>query len=887
MNFGAHRRAGGSYCLRTEYNDMRSILQFSRSPLIARPNLKRRPMSLLILTALCASAHGAELPAEDIAEFEPNFFNGSAITQADLSRFSRPNAIMPGIYRTELRVNGERQRTEEVRFVQAADGVTTHPCLSDSLLRSIGLSADLAPAGEPGVAQADACKAVETRHAGLKASFDVADQSLDITIPQGYLERRPRGYVDPALWDYGVNAGMLGYRFNSYASQSNGYNNRTSYLALDAGLNIGKWRLRQSSSLSFGTAGSHYSAIRAYAQRDVPSLNSQLALGDTYTDGRQMDSFRIRGISLSSDERMSPSSQGGYAPTVQGVAETNARVVISQRGTQLYQMTVAPGPFVIDDLYATGYGGDLLVEIHEADGRVRSFTVPFSATPNILREGQSRYSVTTGQFNEEQSGDKPWVTQATYARGLTNMMTGYMGAAFANGYSALQLGTAYNTRIGAVSFDVTGARATLSDQGKRSGHSVQLRYSKNFAKQGTTFALGAYRYSTQGFLGLADTMRLRDAIEAGYGMDTFDRIRSRFDVTLNQSIGPRGGAIYANASAQSYWNARRDTKSFSLGYSNSIGPLTLGLNAQRSMVASLDGHSSRDTTYQLSVSMPLGKEVRAPVMSASIGHADARGTDGRLGINGTLGEDGLLRYGASASVANGNGSQLNGSLDYRAPSAELSIGASRGSGYHTASVGASGGIVVHPKGVTFAQSLGDTIAVVEAQGAQGARISNATGVKIGKGGFAVVPYLSPYVKNAVNLNPVGASLDVEFGETSQSVVPTLGSVLLLDYASKAGTATLIEATDSNGAPLPFGADVMNTDGTLVGAVGQASMIFLNRADGDSEYVVRWGELVAQQCLMKLPEKVQREKGEAFTRLRVSCTRHADVANSATAMATVP
>ena len=50
-------------------------------------------------------------------------------------------------------------------------------------------------------------------------------------------------------------------------------------------------------------------------------------------------------------------------PVVRGVANTNAKVSIKQNGYTIYQITVPAGPFVINDLYASGYSGDLTVEI--------------------------------------------------------------------------------------------------------------------------------------------------------------------------------------------------------------------------------------------------------------------------------------------------------------------------------------------------------------------------------------------------------------------------------------------------------------------------------------------------------------------------------------------
>ncbi len=65
---------------------------------------------------------------------------------------------------------------------------------------------------------------------------------------------------------------------------------------------------------------------------------------------------------------MLPGSRRGFAPSISGVARTNARVTVTQNGALLYEATVPPGKFTFDDLYPTNAGGDLQVTIHEADG---------------------------------------------------------------------------------------------------------------------------------------------------------------------------------------------------------------------------------------------------------------------------------------------------------------------------------------------------------------------------------------------------------------------------------------------------------------------------------------------------------------------------------------
>jgi len=232
---------------------------------------------------------------------------------------------------------------------------------------------------------------------------DAGDMGLYLSIPQAYLRRSARGYVDPRLWDEGVTAFSLGYSANVNNTDNDFYgNNRSAYLGLNAGLNVAGWRVRNQSYYSWNRrGGSDFTNISTYAQHDIDRLKSQLTLGDTFTSGQMFDSVGFRGASLATDDRMLPDSLTGYAPIVRGIAQTNATVEIRQSGYVIYQMNVAPGPFEIVDLPAAGYGGDLTAIVTEADGRQNSFTVPFAAVPNLLRPGSSRYSIVAGELREQ------------------------------------------------------------------------------------------------------------------------------------------------------------------------------------------------------------------------------------------------------------------------------------------------------------------------------------------------------------------------------------------------------------------------------------------------------------------------------------------------------
>ena len=138
-------------------------------------------------------------------------------------------------------------------------------------------------------------------------------------------------------------------------------------------------------------------------------------------------------------------------------------MTVLQGKSTLYETTVAPGPFAINDLYATNYAGDLTVVVTEADGSISTFTVPFAAVPESIRPGQSRYSAIVGR--SRYVGDNDLFSEVTWQHGLTNALTFNLGNQLADGYQAMMLGGVYSSWLGAFGMDTTYSHASLPDGG--------------------------------------------------------------------------------------------------------------------------------------------------------------------------------------------------------------------------------------------------------------------------------------------------------------------------------------------------------------------------------------------------------------------------------------
>lgn len=301
-------------------------------------------------------------------------------------------------------------------------------------------------------------------------------------------------------------------------------------------------------------------------------MGSEVTLGQTFSSGQFFSSLGFNGIALATDDRMLPESQRGYAPIVRGIARTNAKVTVYQNNRPIYQTTVSPGPFEFNDLSATNFGGDLTIEIQEADGSVSTFQVPFSSVPESLRPGYSRYSFAAGQVRDLNSSEV--FSELTYQRGISNAITANTGLRMASGYQAIMLGGVFTHYIGALGLDATYSNARLSDSNdsaseRQSGWMARVSFSRMFETTNTTLSVAGYRYSTEGYRDLSDVLGVRAANNGKvWNSDTY-RQRSRAEISLNQNLNSYG-SLYLTASSQDYRNDRKRDSQLQLGYANTL-----------------------------------------------------------------------------------------------------------------------------------------------------------------------------------------------------------------------------------------------------------------------------------------------------------------------------
>ncbi|MCR6476278.1 fimbrial biogenesis outer membrane usher protein [Variovorax sp. ZS18.2.2] len=850
-----------------------------------RSSALRAPFRLTLCAALLGAMGAPGHAQERLAgsSFNKEFLGiGGDQPHADLSLFSFGNRVLPGKYMVDVSLNERGAGQTEIRFADKEGKNDAAPCLTRRMLDDWGVNTAVFPA----LAEAadDACVDLVTIIPDAAFSYDAGKQRLFVSIPQAALKRSARGAVDPGKWDRGITAAMLDYQLNFARYSGDNYRNdanpfaqpqnvfdgnpfaernktlqrNTLFAGLRAGFNYGDWRFRHFSTYNRGIDGkSRWQGINTYAQRDLASINGRLQIGDGNTPGNFFDSLPYRGVQLSSDEAMLPDSQQGYAPTIRGVAQTNARVTVRQNGYVIYSTFVAPGAFVIDDLYPTSSSGDLEVTIVEADGRQTKYTQAFSAVPTLLREGTWRYSATVGKYRNSLHGggdvvqilqpslSQPVFMQATLARGLGNEFSVYGGVLMANMYQSLLAGVGKNLRdFGAVSFDLSSARTTdrtpANGQKTYDGQSVRFLYSKSFLTSGTNFRVAGYRYSTSGYRTFQEAVQMQDLRP----FESFNSRRNEVRFEVSQQIGSLGN-VFASARQQSYWGMSAKDRLVQVGYSGSYKQF--GYSVFYNHTTNLNRPAVRQVMFTLSI--PLG-DTHASAMY-SVTRDSAGRVNQQASVYGSAFDDSRLTYNMTASAANqGGGSSGSASASYLSQVGRFDIGHSQGRGYGQSTFGMSGGMLIHGGGITLSQPLGETIALVQAPKAEGVGFESQPGVRTDGAGNAVISNVTSYRINrlALKTQDLGDTVDVKNG--ALEVVPTRGAVVRALFETSIGYRLMLTLTGKDGQPLPFGSRIENEGGQEVGIVGPDGLAFVTGAGEAGTLKVTWGHGDAAQCAVR-------------------------------------
>ena len=744
---------------------------------------------------------------------------------------------MPGNWFVDLYLNNEFIYNKEIKFYENEQGKIV-PCLTKEDIDSFQIKSEYLKS----IKSNEQCEDLYTLSKDVQIKLKQDILRLDILIPQIMVEQYARGLVPVSALNEGILALFLNYNLNGYNSRNYGKDSHSIYGNISTGINLGLYRIRHQSNLQYNQDNKFiHESVRTYIQRAIPQIESELTVGQSFTNGSIFDSFSYTGAELTTDNRMRPQSLQGFAPTVRGIANSNAHVKIIQNGYVIYETNVSPGEFTINDLYATGYGGDLTVQLTEANGNVSSFIVPFSTVPGLLRLGQIDYSIVSGKLRGDGISSDIFV-QSTVQYGLSNIVTPFVGVQYSNKYQSGLLGLAVNTQIGAFSFDVANSKSELDNNRIYNGARARVTWNKDINATGTNIALAGYRYESQNYLSLyeASSDRKLDLFDG----DNINSRRAQYVLTINQNLADYGTA-YVSGSLQTWRDNLPDTKQLQAGYMNNFKGIGYSLTYIKMY---RNDHNGSDNNYVFNVSVPFSiwYPEQNTLLSSSVSRSEDRWLN-NTSVSSTLGEDKSMAWNASVSNIGQTDSSFSGNIQKDFSIASVNAGYFQGNDFKSFSVGASGALVAYQGGVIPSRYLSETFAIVEANEAEGASISSWSNIVIDKGGKAIVPSLTPYQYNTLYLNSENMNTDIDIDNNMVKIAPYAGSSVLVKFDTKKGTNIIYRIKLQDNKSVPFGADIYDENNNKVGLVGQGGLVYFNSQSAQGTVIVKWGSDNNQSC----------------------------------------
>lgn len=796
-------------------------------------------------------------------------FNSAFLKVGDreklLSLIDPASGIVPGIYPVDIYLNGRYIEQRQVTFNRDDSAGALRPCLSADVLRSWAVSIERG--------RSDTCFPLAEAIPGASAAFNITEHNLQLHVPQKSLNTLPRDAVPATQLDNGITAGFVNYNLAASNTRLNGQQDQYAFMNLRSGLNYGAWRLRNTVSVSKQDATSpHWQNSATWIETDIPPFASRFVLGQASTHDMLFSSIPFRGAQLSSEEMMRAESQSRYAPTIRGVATTNARVEIRQNKYLIYATNVPAGPFEFKDIVPVSQSGDLFVTVIEADGRQQNTVVPFTTLPGMVRKNLWNYEAVAGRYHDGVDGYSPSFAQGQLAWGLTDTVTLSGGVLAAEHYRSLAVGAGHNFgQAGALQMDLSASDTHLAAGSTKRGGSARFLYAKSFLSTGTRLQLAGYRYSSSGFYDFSEAVMERRRWDdgryrqyywddesqfsiAGFASDPqvsytsyFYTKKERMTVTANQQLGELGQA-WLSFNRQSYWQNPNTDTAIQSGFTSRIGRVSYSLFYQHTR----SNYYAHDDSVNIRFSLPLslGKQSATATLDMHSGRSGTSSSS--LGLSGSLMEDNKLSYTVQSNYGKDTGAAQSASLGYASQMGHFFAGYSASSDMHQTSINANGAIVAHRGGMTLAPPLGSTFSLAQAADAKGVRIDNQQGAKINASGYAVVPYVIPYRVNELSLNTADFPDGLDIPVATQTTVPTYGAITRVKFETFSGENFLIRSTLPNGSYPPPGATVYAPDGRSNGVVGPDGELYVSGVRRGDSLAVRWGQNSGDSCTISVP-----------------------------------
>ena len=761
---------------------------------------------------------------------------GEQNKQLDISKFQDSSYIEDGEYIWQAIVNEENKGEYlfELKFNQEKDD--SDLCLYPNTIKKLGIYLET-----KAKLNDTECVFIQTISPFLEYDIQLEEQQVKFTIPDALILKYQNS---KELSDLSTTALFTNYTYNYNRSQQKETRlvNEQHFLGLQSGLNMLGWALHYQSVYTIQNDVANYSSNQVTLYRDINNLisNSRLSLGHVSLDG--INSVPLMGLVIETEPLMRPEGERYYAPLIEQIANSHALVKVLQNGRVVYEKSVTPGPFTIDNLRGLNQQGDLTLEIYEADNSVRRYIIPYAMQLDLLRQKQFNYSIAVGDYLAQNRTTGKQVFQGNFEYGLLNNMSISSGFSIADAYKSINLGNIYNNKFGGFATNIDYAKSEILNE---NGYKLQLNYQTQNLINGLALSLSTAYYSP-----FFPTLNSHLSTEnLSFEEKISQNMKQDVQVNLSQVFPNKMGSLSFSTLVRTYWNKDDQYKQAKLSYSNSWGKLQYSLQYNYSQ----SDKSETEQTVFLNLSLPLGKgQIAANIQQQE---NTQKTLDANMQYSQSFGGTNKWSYALGTNYKQDDiklTQNYSGSLNYNGDKNKISSAISHSEQSQQLSVSMIGGLVAHRYGITLSNILSDSFAIGHIDIENGQANNKNLGQGFDRWGNIIYSNVSPYEMNQRSFQPKDLPLNINMHVNDYEFKPSRYSSSMLVYKGKRRENVVLIIENSLKNNIPLGATVETENGDVFGIAGQSNQIFLENIKlVKNGTVIRWGkEENPQHCQLE-------------------------------------
>jgi outer membrane usher protein len=656
---------------------------------------------------------------------------------------------------------------------------------------------------------------------GVVASYDEANQSLTLQVPESMLE------------SYRVNLGGEPQRIDLDAVRpiSSAILNYGLYNTNQGGRNYVSGNFE---GLVTNRAGI-FSTTALYNQNATPGYSKSVRLDSSwrYIDARKVRSYtfgdfisnalswnnsvRLAGFQISSAFDQRADIVTTALPQFSGSAALPSTLDLYVNQQRVFSGEVPSGPYQLRSLpYVSG--GDVTLVATDATGRQVSTTQAYYYSAQQLRQGLFEYSLDVGvpRLNyglKSSDYDDTLFAAGSLRYGFSNSAT-IEGHAESSADGLANLGGGFVHSLGGYG-TVSASLAGSHYKGYSGG---QAAFNVEGMLGGIRLYAGAQRTIDDYFdlARVSDYRLLRRSPQVG-GIVTPTFATSQADAIDRTGISfkPWFDDTSVNLSYNRIKYSDTTIRTANLSLSRS---LTRQVSLFANAYTDVDNHS--DHGFYLSVNINLGSNLTA--------EASVTSDNGRTGytqqVNGLAGrQQGDVGWGVSNTFYNGAPDQRDAYISYRAPQAQLRAQVYQYDGTTRTDLSAEGSLVAAGGGIFAANRIGNAYAIVTNAGPDAEVLQG--GMRIGQAdsnGRALLPDLTPYYEQHVYIDPSTLPDGWEPAVTERVAVAGYRQGTVVDFGAQLvhGAVLILHGRDGKAIAPGYTAQLEGGESDVVGYDGQ-------------------------------------------------------------------